>query len=46
MSTKSRKSLLMLASNQEWVVFTGHLVTGSSIGQVVNEGGKSTWKAL
>ena len=46
MSTKSRKSLLMLASIQEWVVFTGHLVTGSSIGQVVNEGGKSTWKAL
>jgi len=46
MSTQSRKSLLMLASTQEWIVFTGHLATGSSIGKVVSEDGKSIWKAL
>ncbi len=46
MSTQSRRSLLTLASTQEWIVFTGHLATGSSIGNVVSEGGKSIWKAL
>lgn len=46
MSTQSRKSLLSLALTQEWIVFTGHLTTGSSIGNVVSEGGKSVWKAL
>lgn len=46
MSTQSRKSLLSLASTQEWIVFSGHLATGSSIGKVVSEGGKSVWKAL
>lgn len=46
MSTQSRKNLLMLASTQEWVVFSGHLATGRSIGHVVAEGGKSVWKPL
>jgi glyoxylase-like metal-dependent hydrolase (beta-lactamase superfamily II) len=46
MSTQSRKSLLSLASSQEWVVFSGHLETGQSIGHVVSEGGKASWQPL
>jgi len=46
MSTQSRRSLLSIASTQDWVVFTGHLATGTSIGNVVYEGGKSVWKPL
>jgi glyoxylase-like metal-dependent hydrolase (beta-lactamase superfamily II) len=46
MSTQARKGILMLATTQDWIIFTGHLATGSSIGKVVSEGGKSVWKAL
>ncbi len=46
MSTEARQSLLTKASAQEWVVFTGHLSTGSSIGHIVSDGDKSVWKAL
>jgi glyoxylase-like metal-dependent hydrolase (beta-lactamase superfamily II) len=46
MSTQSRRSLLTIASSQGWIVFTGHLATGSSIGTVVSEGGKSVWKPV
>lgn len=46
MSTQSRRSLLTIASTQDWIVFTGHLATGTSIGNVVSEGGKSVWKPL
>jgi glyoxylase-like metal-dependent hydrolase (beta-lactamase superfamily II) len=46
MSTQSRRSLLTLASTQDWIVFSGHLETGQSIGNVVLEGGKSSWKPL
>ncbi len=46
MSTQSRKGILTLAATQEWIIFTGHLATGSSIGHVVSEGGKSVWKPI
>ena len=46
MSTHSRRSLLTIASAQEWVVFTGHFPPGSSIGHVISEGGKSAWKPI
>jgi glyoxylase-like metal-dependent hydrolase (beta-lactamase superfamily II) len=46
MAIQSRRGLLTIASLQEWVIFTGHFPTGSSIGNVVPEGGKSVWKAL
>jgi glyoxylase-like metal-dependent hydrolase (beta-lactamase superfamily II) len=46
MSTQSRRSILTIASTQDWVVFTGHLSTGTSIGNVVLEGGKSVWKPI
>lgn len=46
MSTQSRRSLLTIASTQEWIVFAGHLPDGINVGRVVSEGGKSTWQAI
>jgi glyoxylase-like metal-dependent hydrolase (beta-lactamase superfamily II) len=46
MSTQSRRSLLTLASTQDWIVFSGHLETGQSIGNVVLDGGKASWNPL
>ena len=46
MSTESRRSLLRTAATQGWIVFTGHLPTGSSIGHVVSVDGKSVWQPL
>ncbi|MEE8045756.1 MAG: MBL fold metallo-hydrolase [Dehalococcoidia bacterium] len=46
MSTQSRQNLLTMASAQDWIVFTGHLETGQSIGNVVMEGGKAVWKPV
>ena len=46
MSTASRRSLLNRAMTENWTVFSGHLPTGSSIGNVVAEGDKSVWHAI
>ena len=46
MSTHSRRSLLSKAMAEEWVVFTGHLPTGTSIGHVVSEGDKTVWRPV
>jgi len=46
MSTQSRKRILMLAATQKWIVFSGHLATGRSIGNVVSEGRKFVWKPI
>jgi glyoxylase-like metal-dependent hydrolase (beta-lactamase superfamily II) len=46
MAIQSRRSLLTIASTQDWIIFTGHFPTGRSIGNVVSEGGKLVWKAL
>ncbi|MDA1280112.1 MAG: MBL fold metallo-hydrolase [Chloroflexi bacterium] len=46
MSTESRQRLLNRAMNERWTVFTGHLPTGTSIGNIVSEAGKTVWKAL
>ena len=46
MSTESRRGLLTTAATQGWIVFSGHLPTGSSIGHVVSVDGKSVWRPI
>jgi glyoxylase-like metal-dependent hydrolase (beta-lactamase superfamily II) len=46
MSTHSRRSLLSKAMDEEWVVFSGHLPTGSSIGHVVSDDGNTVWRPV
>ena len=46
MSTFSRKALFQRAITEEWIVFSGHLPTGTSIGRVVSESGKATWRPI
>ena len=46
MSTHSRRSLLSKAMAEEWIVFSGHLPTGTSIGRVVSLGEKTAWQPI
>ena len=46
MSTHSRRSLLSRAMAEEWIVFSGHLPTGTSIGRVVSVGEKTAWQPI
>ncbi len=45
-STASRRWLMWRAQAEDWIVFSGHLPTGSSIGRIVNQEGKSAWDAV
>lgn len=46
LSTASRRWLLWRARAEGWVVFSGHLPNGRSIGRVVEKDGKSVWQAV
>ena len=48
LSTRSRMALLAKAEAEaeEWIVFTGHLSTGSSIGNVISDGERSVWRPV
>ena len=46
MSTECRQNLLGRAMNEQWIVFAGHLPTGSSIGRVIDNNGTSTWQPV
>jgi glyoxylase-like metal-dependent hydrolase (beta-lactamase superfamily II) len=46
LSTASRRWLLWRARAEGWVVFSGHLPNGRSIGRVVERGGKSAWQPV
>lgn len=46
MSTECRQNLLGRAMNEQWIVFAGHLPTGSSIGRVIDDNGTSTWQPV
>lgn len=47
LSTASRRWLMWRAQSEEWIVFSGHLPTGSSIGRIVeDEGEKPAWKPV
>lgn len=45
-STESRKRVLGEALKNRWIVFSGHLPSGTSIGRVVDKNGKSGWEPL
>lgn len=46
LSTASRKWLMWRAQSEEWVVFSGHLPTGTSMGLIVQENGKPEWSPV
>ena len=46
LSTAARRWLLWRALSEGWIVVSGHLPTGMSIGQVIDEDGKPTWKPI
>lgn len=46
LSTAARRWLLWRAMSEGWIVVSGHLPTGMSIGQVIDEDGKPTWKPI
>lgn len=47
LSTASRRWLMWRAQSEGWVVFSGHLPTGTSIGRIVQkEGEKPTWEPV
>ena len=46
LSTASRRWLLWRAMSEDWTVVSGHLPTGMSMGKVVEENGKPTWKPV
>lgn len=46
MSTKCRQGLLNRAMNEQWIVFAGHLPSGSSIGRVIDQNGTSIWQPV
>lgn len=46
LSTASRRWLLWRAISEGWTVVSGHLPTGISMGKVVEEDGKPTWKPV
>lgn len=46
LSTASRRWLLWRAHAEGWVVFSGHLGSGKSIGRVVERNGRPAWEAV
>jgi glyoxylase-like metal-dependent hydrolase (beta-lactamase superfamily II) len=46
LSTASRIWLMWRAQMEGWIVFSGHLPTGSSIGRIVEREGKPAWDAV
>jgi glyoxylase-like metal-dependent hydrolase (beta-lactamase superfamily II) len=46
MSRASRSRMLGMAQKQGWVVFSGHLPIGGSIGRVVAREGRPVWSAI
>lgn len=46
LSTASRKWLMWRAQVEGWIVFSGHLPKGSSIGRIVQREGKPEWQAV
>ncbi len=46
LSTASRRWLMWRAQSEEWVVFSGHLPTGTSIGRIMQGSGKPEWKPV
>lgn len=46
LSTASRRWLLWRAQAEGWVVFSGHLPVGRSIGRVMEKNGKPSWEAV
>ena len=43
LSTASRRWLLWRAQTEGWVIFSGHLATGKSIGLIIDKDGKPVW---
>ncbi len=46
LSTASRRWLMWRAQSENWIVFSGHLPTGRSIGRIVQNDGKPVWEAV
>jgi glyoxylase-like metal-dependent hydrolase (beta-lactamase superfamily II) len=46
LSTASRRWLMWRAQMESWTVVSGHLPTGSSMGKIVERGGKPTWEPV
>ena len=46
LSTASRRWLMWRAQAENWVVFSGHLPTGRSIGRIVQGGDKPAWEPV
>jgi glyoxylase-like metal-dependent hydrolase (beta-lactamase superfamily II) len=46
LSTASRRWLMWRAQVEEWIVFSGHLPTGTSIGRIVERDGKPAWQPV
>lgn len=46
LSTASRRWLMWRAQSENWIVFSGHLPTGRSIGRIVQSGDKPEWEPV
>ena len=46
LSISSRRWLMWRAQMESWIVFSGHLPTGTSIGRIVDRDGKPAWEPV